>query len=74
MHNIFKVFRVDLTIIFSTFLILTACGGAPESNIQGSGGDLSVYHGSVGDGPIIGAKISVYDKNNTSKNQKKNKD
>jgi hypothetical protein len=71
----YVVYKLNLVILLA--FVLTACGGGSGGGEPGSGRttatatapsdqaaeESTILHGSVGDGPIIGATINVYDKN-----------
>jgi hypothetical protein len=68
-----KFFRLDVVIVFSFILFLTGCGGGSKGTAHlGSTGansnpstssTTSILYGSVGDGPIVGATVKIFDKN-----------
>ena len=60
-------YSIRNTLIFLCIsMLITACGGGgSSSNVQNNIATLqdTTVHGSVGDGPISGAHITVYDSN-----------
>ena len=73
MNNLYKFLKVDFVIVLSAFLFLSACGGGgsgessgttSENSAQSTNEDIITLHGSVGDGPIVGATVQVFDKDN----------
>jgi hypothetical protein len=74
MNRLNRFIRLDFSMVLCAALFLSACGGGsggdsangtgsvPGGGVQNTSGDLVVLYGSVGDGPIVGAKVKVFDK------------
>jgi len=66
MNNLYKVIQLDFVCVLGVVLLLSGCGGGGGGSeagaVQNPSSDLIVLHGSVGDGPIVGAKVRVFDK------------
>ena len=62
-----KYFRMSL---IALSIALTACGGGDSNSSDSGSGSVTasqetVIRGSVGDGPIVGATVKIYDRNGT---------
>jgi hypothetical protein len=74
MDGLNKFSKSNLGIVFCAVLFLSACGGGsggdsangaggvPGGGVQSTSEDPVILFGSVGDGPIVGANIKVFDK------------